>query len=201
MNIQEKLKLIKDNTLKKAEKNMSEKMNMSNISNFLYGVKKDFLSIQTFLRKECNEYTDNVFQYKNYVLMPAKEDLVPEIEREALKLDIFNSSSTIRLKEKIRLENNANLYVFRIGDCKEELYKYNPSFAKDSAKTDFYKEMKRLIEIGKIDKIEISDEKLWYMNKDGRKIYNISPNLTGIIPVSEREAVIKNIFNKIFNQK
>ena len=197
MNIQKPINILKKES--STVINASKKKDMIVITDLLYGIKKDFKSVQNYLEKNCNEYATNAFKYENYVMIPAEEELSREIERIALKLDIFGSKSTLRLKDKIELDDKANIYVFAAGDGK--LTKYDKKVVTDSAKTDFYQEMKKLIESGKIDKNEILNDKLWYMTEDGKKIYNLSPNITGNIPYSDQQNTEKKLFDILFNQK
>ncbi len=199
MNIQKPINLVNKGNSEIIK--LAEKSDVNSIKDLLYGVKKDFQTIQKYLKEKCNEYATNAFQYDNYVIIPAKEDSSKEIERVALKLDIFGSKSTLRLKERIELEDKANLYVFITGDGKKTISRYNSRVVTDSAKKDFYLEMKKLVESGKVDKNEILNDKLWYMTEDGQEIYNLSPNVTGYLPYSDKERVEKNLFDILFNGK
>ena len=100
-------------------------------------------------------------------------------------------------QKEISLYND--LHIYRLKGVTGKIEKYDKNFVTDSAKKDFYENMKKLIEYGKCDSSEILNEENWYMSQDGQKIYNISPNIGGYISYHEREKMIKAIFDKLFN--
>lgn len=187
------------NVSKNSIKTSLAEKNFDALTRIILDFKDNSEKITDFLNKNCEKYSENAYIYENNVLMQADEYLAEQLDRLSLNLNVLNSKSTLRFKEKFNISEKEFIYRFSVDNTKN-LIEYNKKNVTDSAKTDFYKEMKNLIETGRVDKNEILNQKYWYCSDDGMSIYNLSPDITGNLINKEKDTVSKQLFDKLFNE-
>ena len=161
---------------------------------------KDYKVLEQNLENLCEKLATNTYKLKNYILMPTDAKLSEIIEQNAL-FYMEKKEGILEYFKKIEITPDNILHIFRAKNTDENLVKFSSKVATDRAKKDFYTNLKDLILAGKIDKEEILNEANWFMSKDGSQLFNLSPNINGYTTYSEREKVVENLFNKLFNPK
>ena len=171
-----------------------------NLLKIFHNFRGDVQTAKNSLSKCAEEIMTNVYKIDNHLIIPADKYLCESLD--ALKFFYSsgsNSKSILEFKGTFPLENEGAVYIFAPKNISENLIKYNRKNVTDSAKSDYYQDLKGIIEKGNFDAAELLNEDLWYMTKNGDKIFNLNPHLDGYTAMQDREGVTKVFFNKLFN--
>ena len=161
---------------------------------------KDYKVLEQNLENLCEKIATNTYRLKNYILIPSDINLSEIIDQNAL-FYMNKKDGILEYFKKIEISPDNILHVFRARNSDENIVKFSAKNVSDSAKQDFYMNLKELIMTGRVDKSEVLNDSAWYMAKDGSQIYTLSPNLNGCTTYSEREKIAETLFNKLFNTK
>ncbi len=170
-----------------------------NLLKIFHNFRGDFKTVKDFLSKSTEEIMTNVYKIDNHLIIPADKYLCESLEASKFFYSGSKFKSILEFKGSLPLENDGAVYIFAPKNINENLIKYNRKNVTDSAKTDYYQDIKGLIEKGNLDATELLNEDLWYMTKNGDKIFNLNPNLDGYTTMQDREGTAKGFFNKLFN--
>jgi len=168
------------------------------IQNIIDNLDPDSKKAAIQLEKLGEKISHSAYKIDEYVFIPASRDITDNINfSRSMYMD--NNYGILAYFCQKELSPFNDLHIYRLKNVNGEIKKYDKNMATDSAKQDFYENMKKLIEIGKCDSFEILNEKNWYMTQDGQRVYNISPHLAGYMTFSSKEKVLKMLFDKLFN--
>lgn len=170
-----------------------------NLQRIFSNLQGDFKSVKDSLSKNAEEIITNVYKIDNHLIIPADKYLCELLDISKLFYSNANFKSILEFKGTLPLENESALYIFAPKKINENLIKYNKKNVTDAAKTDYYRDIKGLIEEGKFDASELLNENLWYATKSGDRIFTLNPYLDGYTAMRDREPIAKLLFNKLFN--
>lgn len=170
-----------------------------NLQRFFSGIQGDFTAVKKLLSESAEEIMTNVYKMDNYLLIPADKYLKESLEASKLFYLGSKSKSILQFQGTLSLENEGMLYIFAPQNVNEILIRYNKKNITDSAKTDYYRDLKNIIEEGKFDASEILNEEFWYSTKGGDRIFILNPCIEGYTALRDREGVAKQLFDKLFN--
>ena len=140
----------------------------------------------------------SVYRINEYVLIPAPR-YISDIMEDSKPMYMNNNSSILEYICSKELSPYNDLHIFKLQNAQCGIRKYDSNLVTDSAKQNFYADMKKLADSILCNSAEILNEHNWYISNDGHKIYNISPNLSGCITRTEYDTMLKTLFDKLFN--
>lgn len=178
---------------KKTELQISDKIK-DIVSKLDPDLKKAATQLETIGEKIAN----SVYRIDEYVLIPAPR-YISDIMEDFKPMYMNNNSSILEYVGSKGLSPYNDLHIFKLQNAKCGIRKYDRSLVTDSAKQNFYADMKKLADNILCNSAEILNEKNWYISNDGQKIYNLSPNLGGCITRAEYDTMLKTLFDKLFN--
>ena len=141
---------------------------------------------------------ENLYQKDNFLIVPTHL-----VEQEVVEPTIRNiNSMKIATVPKLTyiFDNTAmqKIFVYDIGSNKF-LIPFNSQKATDRAKSEFYDDIKKIVEEKCIDFENIIDTTKWFQNNDGTKIFILNQNIGGYLTNDKIETVKKQIFDILFN--
>lgn len=168
------------------------------IQNIIDKLEPDSKNAARQLEKIGEKISNSAYLIDEYVLLPVPRHISDIIE-DIKQIYMNNNSSILEYVCRKELSPYNDLHIFKLKVVTDKVKKYNKNNVTDSAKRNFYEDMKKLLDSVFCSPSEILDEKNWYMSNDGQKIYNISPHLDGCITRTEYDTTLKMLFDKLFN--
>lgn len=168
------------------------------IQNIVNKLEPDTKNAACQLEEVGEKISNSAYLIDEYVLLPIPKHISDIIE-DIKQIYMNKNSSILEYVCRKELSPYNDLYIFKLESVKDKIKKYDKNCVTDSAKQNFYDDMKKLLDSVLCSPSEILDEKNWYMSNDGQKIYNISPHLDGCITRAEYDTTLKMLFDKLFN--
>ncbi len=154
--------------------------------------------IKEILLTNANWLFDDMYKSQNILFFVTNFLNADFIEPSIKNINSLNLKSIPKLQYRFDTTATDKVLVFDIG-TNEHLVPFNKNTATDRAKSEFYEDVKELIEAKFINAQDILDSTYWYQNKNGTQIYLLNPNIGGFLESRNEEKVKKAIFNTLFN--
>lgn len=159
---------------------------LEDVKNILSHAAEPVDGLQNMFKSE-----NNLFQITNFA---GVDSIVPS----QMYLNKSGIKSCPKVLCHIDINGRDGVLVYDLG-TKEKLIPLTKTSASDRAKSEFYEDIKKMIDTKYVDAEELMKSDYWLVTKDGSRILNLKTNLGGYITNEKQEPLKKQIYDILFN--